>query len=149
MPKSVNKVILLGHLGKDPEVKYTPQGTAVAKTSIATNSSYKDKSGNWQERVEWHNLVMWSRLAEVAGEYLHKGSQIYIEGHLQTRSWDDKQTNQKKYMTEVVVDDLVMCGARNGESGGGGQRQRQSRDEGFDSSAVTESNPITDEDIPF
>ena len=93
--KSVNKVILIGNLGKDPEVKYTPQGTPVAKFSLATNERYKDKDGNWQDRTEWHNIVVWQRLAEIAGEYLKKGSKVYIEGRLQTRSWEDKQTNQK------------------------------------------------------
>src|SRR6202163_3542271 len=121
--KSVNKVTLLGNLGKDPEVKYTPQGTAVAKLALATNERYKDKEGQWQDRTEWHNVVLWQRLAEIAGEYLKKGSKVYIEGKLQTRSWDDKTTNQKKYMTEVVAGDLILLGGR-GEGGGsdsGGQ----------------------------
>ena len=108
MAKSVNKVILVGNLGKDPEVKYTPQGTAVAKITLATNESFKDKDGQWQERTEWHNVVLWARLAEIAGEYLKKGNKVYIEGRLQTRSWDDKQTNQKKYMTEVVAGTMVL-----------------------------------------
>ena len=95
MAKSVNKVILIGNLGKDPEVKYTPQGTAVARLTVATNERFKDKSGEWQDRTEWHNVVLWQRLAEIAGEYLKKGGKVYIEGRLQTRSWDDKQTNQK------------------------------------------------------
>ena len=117
--KSVNKVILIGNLGKDPEVKYTPQGTPVAKITLATNERYKDKNGEWQDRTEWHNVVLWQRLAEIAGEYLKKGGKVYIEGRLQTRSWDDKQTNQKKYMTEVVASDLVLLGGR-GEGAGGG-----------------------------
>ena len=106
--KSVNKVILVGNVGKDPEIKYTPQGTPVAKITLATNESFKDKSGQWQERTEWHNVVAWQRLAEIVGEYLKKGSKVYIEGHLQTRSWDDKQTKQKKYMTEIVANELVL-----------------------------------------
>ena len=122
MAKSVNKVILIGNLGKDPEVKYTPQGTPVAKVTLATNERFKDKSGNWQDRTEWHNVVLWQRLAEIAGEYLKKGSKVYIEGRLQTHSWDDKQTNQKKYMTEVIANDLVLLGGR-GEAGGGGEAQ--------------------------
>jgi single-strand DNA-binding protein len=117
--KSVNKVILIGNLGKDPEVKYTPSGTPVAKIALATNERFKDKNGEWQDRTEWHNVVLWQRLAEIAGEYLKKGGKVYIEGRLQTRSWDDKQTNQKKYMTEVVASDLVLLGGR-GEGGGGG-----------------------------
>src|ERR1700752_4086651 len=158
MAKSVNKVILIGNLGKDPEVKYTPQGTAVAKITLATNESYKDKAGQWQERTEWHNVVLWQRMAEIAGEYLKKGSKVYIEGRLQTRSWDDKQTNQKRYMTEVVASDLILLGGR-GDSGGGGEYAGSSR--GASSSAGGGNNfdqrtpepeaapagPITDEDI--
>src|SRR5437868_3737311 len=119
MAKSVNKVILIGTLGKDPELKYTPQGTAVTKFSMATNESYKDKqSGEWKERTEWHNIVCWQRTAEVAAEYLKKGRKVYIEGRLTTRSWDDKETGQKKYMTEVVANDLVLLGDKGGSGGG-------------------------------
>jgi single-strand DNA-binding protein len=158
--KSVNKVILVGHLGKDPEVKYTPQGTAVAKFSVATNWRSKDKEGQWQDHTEWHNIVLWERLAEVAGEYLKKGRQVYIEGRLQTRSWDDKQTGQKKYMTEIVANDLVLLSGR-GEGGGGesagGTRgvSTSSGGNNFDQStpqaepAPAGAGPITDEDIPF
>src|SRR5690349_23634411 len=150
--KSVNKVILIGNLGQDPEVKYTPQGTAVAKITLATNERYKDKGGEWQDRTEWHNVVLWQRLAEIAGEYLKKGSKVYIEGRLQTRSWDDKQTNQKKYMTEVVVQDLVLLSGR-GEGGGESSGSRGSGNN-FDQRApepepAGASGPITDEDIPF
>jgi single-strand DNA-binding protein len=161
--KSVNKVILVGHLGKDPEVKYTPQGTAVAKVSIATNWRSKDKDGQWQDHTEWHNVVLWERLAEVAGEYLKKGRQVYIEGRLQTRSWDDKQTGQKKYMTEVVANDLVLLGGGRGEGagGGGGEQgargvssgnnfdQRTPEPEHATATASAPGSPITDEDIPF
>src|ERR1700751_51025 len=154
MAKSVNKVILIGNLGKDPEVKYTPQGTAVAKITLATKESFKDKGGQWQERTEWHNVVLWQRLAEIAGEYLTKGSKVYIEGRLQTRSWDDKQTNQKKYMTEVVAGTMVLLGGR-GEGGGGEGHSGGSRGAAnqFDQSAPepehAPASPITDEDIPF
>src|SRR5246500_4590792 len=155
MAKSVNKVILIGNLGKDPEVKYTPQGTPVAKLAVATNESYKDKDGQWQEKTEWHNVVLWQRLAEIAGEYLKKGGKVYIEGRLQTRSWDDKQTGQKKYMTEVVASDLILLGGR-GEGGGGGDFSASSRSSGsnnFDQRVPEHepagSGPITDEDIPF
>ena len=121
MAKSVNKVILIGTLGKDPELKYTPQGTAVTKFSMATNESYKDKqSGEWKERTDWHNIVCWQRTAEVAAEYLKKGRQVYIEGRLTTRSWDDKETGQKKYKTEIVANDLVLLSGRGeGDSEGG------------------------------
>jgi single-strand DNA-binding protein len=149
--KSVNKVILLGNLGKDPEVKYTPSGAPVAKLTLATNERYKDKGGEWQDRTEWHNIVLWQRLAEIAGEYLKKGSKVYIEGRLQTRSWDDKQTNQKRYMTEIVASDLVLLGSRGeagdqaGARGGNNFDQRTPEPE----PAAVGSTPISDEDIPF
>ncbi len=155
--KSVNKVILIGNLGKDPEVKYTPQGTPVAKVALATNERFKDKDGNWQDRTEWHNVVLWARLAEIAGEYLKKGGKVYIEGRLQTRSWDDKQTGQKKYMTEIVANDLVLLGGR-GEGAGdyaGGSRGAASGGNNFDQRAPepehapAAAGPITDEDIPL
>jgi single-strand DNA-binding protein len=158
MAKSVNKVILLGTLGKDPELKYTPQGTAVAKFSMATNESYKDKqSGEWKERTEWHNIVCWQRTAEVAAEYLKKGRQVYIEGRITNRSWDDKETGQKKYMTEVVANDLVLLGGKrdaDSEHSGGGSRRssgaQEQRGGGEDHfSQAAPSTEITDEDIPF
>ena len=117
---SVNKVILLGNLGRDPEVRYTPSGDAVASMSIATTESWKDKSGQRQEKTEWHNVVMYRRLAEIAGEYLKKGSQVYIEGRLQTRKWQDKQGNDR-YTTEISADHLQMLGQR--DSGGAADRR--------------------------
>jgi single-strand DNA-binding protein len=153
--KSVNKVILIGNLGKDPEVKYTPSGAAVAKLTLATNERFKDKGGEWQDRTEWHNVVLWQRLAEIAGEYLKKGSKVYIEGRLQTRSWEDKNTNQKKYMTEVVANDLVLLGGRGEGSGDEGvsSRARGASANHFDQRTPEPepagSGPITDEDIPF
>jgi single-strand DNA-binding protein len=152
--KSLNRVQLIGNLGKDPEVKYTPSGTPVAKLTIATNERFKDKAGEWQDRTEWHNVVLWQRLAEIAGEYLKKGGKVYVEGRLQTRSWEDKQTNQKKYMTEVVASDLILLGGR-GEGGGGGGGDFNSSRSGnnFDQRTAEEpaaaSSPISDEDIPF
>src|SRR2546422_6988744 len=101
MPKSVNKVILIGNLGKDPEVKYTPSGTPVAKLTLATNERYKDKGGEWQDRTEWHNIVLWQRLAEIAGEYLKKGSKVYIEGRLQTRSWDRSEEHTSELQSRL------------------------------------------------
>src|SRR5258707_13473562 len=118
MAKSVNKVILVGNLGKDPEVKFTPSGVPVAKFSLATNERFKDKAGEWQDRTEWHKIVVWQRLAEIVGEYVKKGSKIYIEGRLQTSSWEDKQSGEKKDRPEVVASDLVLLGGR-GEGGGG------------------------------
>jgi single-strand DNA-binding protein len=151
--KSVNKVILVGNLGKDPEVKYTPSGTAVAKFSIATSYRFKDKNEQWQDQTEWHNVVAWARLAEIAGEYLKKGNKVYVEGRLQTRSWDDKNTNQKKYMTEVVVNDLVLLGGRGDAGGEDGGRARGASANNFDQRVPEPepagAGPITDEDIPF
>lgn len=164
MARGVNKVILVGNLGKDPELKYTPQGTAVAKFSLATSEKYKDKAGEWQERTEWHNIVAWARTAEVAAEYLKKGSTVFIEGRLRTDSWDDKETGQKKYRTEIIVNELVMLGGRGegGEGGGGRARGASSgKGGGFDQSPeksssssgggddFSQSTQITDEDIPF
>src|SRR5215831_9554329 len=152
--KSVNKVILLGNLGKDPELKYTPQGTAVAKFTLATNERFKDKEGQWQDRTEWHNITAWARTAEIVGEYLKKGNKVYIEGSLRTHSWDDKQTGQKKYMTEIIVNDMVLLGGRGEGSGeGGGYSKGASAGGGnnFDRRAPEPehaSAPISDEDIP-
>jgi single-strand DNA-binding protein len=115
--RGLNKVMLIGHLGGDPEMKYTPGGQAVATFSVATNEVYKDKEGNQQERTEWHRIVAWTRLAEVAAEYLKKGQQVYVEGRLQTRSWNDKDGN-KRYTTEIVANTFQFLG-RKGEGGGG------------------------------
>ncbi|MGD0271712.1 MAG: single-stranded DNA-binding protein [Candidatus Sulfotelmatobacter sp.] len=159
--KSVNKVILIGNLGKDPEVKYTAGGMPVAKFSLATNERFKDKEGQWQDRTEWHNIVAFQRTAEIVGEYLKKGGKCYIEGSLRTSSWDDKESGQKKYKTEIIANDLVLLSGR-GE-GGGGEFSGSSRGAGasagggnnFDQRtpepehAAAGSGPITDEDIPF
>lgn len=121
MAKSLNKVMLIGNLGKDPEVRFTGSGTANATFSLATNEAWKDAEGNLQERTEWHNIVVWRKLAEFSGEYLKKGRKVYIEGRIQTRSWDDKNTGQKRYMTEIVADNIILLDSRNaGEQGGGG-----------------------------
>lgn len=154
MAKSVNKVILIGNLGKDPELKHTSSGTAVASITIATNERFKDKSGEWQDKTEWHNVVLWQRLAEIAGEYLKKGRSVYVEGRLQTRSWEDKQ-GQKRYTTEIVASDLVLLGGGRSEDGGSGGG-RSSRGSDFDQSgsgdfdsAPSRATEITDDDIPF
>ena len=112
---SVNKVILIGHLGKDPEVRYMPNGEAVANVSIATSENWKDKSGEKQEKTEWHNLVFYKRLAEIVGEYLKKGSQIYVEGRLQTRKWQTKE-GQDRYTTEIIVNEMKMLGGKSSGS---------------------------------
>jgi single-strand DNA-binding protein len=157
MAKSVNKVILIGNLGKDPEVKYTPSGTAVAKFSLATNDRQKDKSGEWKDHTEWHNIVAFQRTAEIAGEYLKKGRTVYIEGTLRTSSWDDKESGQKRYKTEILVNDLVLLGGRDGARESGGSSAGHASDgNNFDQRApepehapASASGPITDEDIPF
>ena len=148
---SLNKVMLIGNLGKDPEVRYTTSGMAVASFSLATSERFKSKSGDWEERTEWHNITLWGRQAEVAGEYLAKGKTVYIEGRLQTRKWQDKE-GRDRYTTEIVGEKMQMLSGRGGE-GGGGSRQgggRQGGDEGFGGGQAYEEptfNP--DDDIPF
>src|SRR5215471_7382735 len=147
--KSVNKVILIGRLGRDPEMKYTGTGTPFCRFSIATDDSWTDKaSGERQERTEWHSIVVWNKLAEICNEYLRKGRLVYIEGALQTREWDDQEGNKRK-TTEIVARDMVLLGSPQGssESGGGGQ-QRRGASAGA-SSAPADSGGITDDDIPF
>ncbi len=114
----VNKVILVGALGRDPEVKYMPNGDAVCNFSIATSESWKDKAGAKQERTEWHNIVMYRKLAEIAGEYLKKGSSVFLEGRLQTRKWQTKE-GQDRYTTEIIADQMQMLGGRSQGSNGG------------------------------
>ena len=114
---SVNKVILVGRLGKDPETRYMTSGEAVTNVSLATSENWKDKSGEKQEKTEWHNLVFYRRLAEIAGEYLKKGSLIYVEGKLQTRKWQTKE-GQDRYTTEIIVDQMQMLGSKSDRSGG-------------------------------
>lgn len=154
MAKSVNKVILVGNLGKDPEVKYTPGGMAVAKFSLATSFRSKDKaSGEWVDHTDWHNIVVWDKLAGIAGEYLKKGGKVYIEGRLKTDSWEDPQTKQKKYMTNVVATDLVLLGGRDGGSGGGDSSSRGSSSHSDMDQRIPDNDhasaPISDDDIPF
>lgn len=153
MARSVNKAILVGNVGKDPEVKFLPSGSPVANFTLATSERFKDKSGEFQERTEWHNLVAYQRTAEIIRDYVKKGSKLYIEGRIQTRSWDDQASGQKKYRTEIIVGDLVLLSGRGeGESGGGysrggsnsyDQRQPSQADE------LVQSTEITDDDIPF
>ena len=117
---SVNKVILVGNLGRDPEVRYSPDGAAICNVSIATTSQWKDKaSGERREETEWHRVVMYNRLAEIAGEYLKKGRPVYIEGRLKTRKWQDKDTGADRYSTEIVADQMQMLGGREGGGEGG------------------------------
>ena len=147
MARGVNKVILVGHLGKDPEVRYMPSGNAVCNVTLATSDSWKDKqSGEQKDRTEWHNLVFYGRLAEIAGEYLRKGSQAYVEGRLQTRKWQDKSGNDR-YTTEIIVNDMQMLGGR---SGGGGSADFNAAPASTKSSAAPSSGADEfDDDIPF
>jgi single-strand DNA-binding protein len=149
MAKSVNKVILIGRLGKDPELKYTASGTPFCRFSMATDDTWNDKaSGERQEKTEWHNIVVWDRLAEICNQYLTKGKLIYIEGKLQTREWDDQDGNKRR-TTEVVARDMVMLGGNPaGEGTGGGQRRAASAEGGSGSTSASTST-ITDDDIPF
>lgn len=150
MARGINKVILIGNLGADPEVRYTPSGAAVANVNLATNESWTDRSGERQERTEWHRLVLWSKQAEIAGQYLRKGSKIYIEGRLQTRSWDD-QSGQKRYTTEVVVNDMQMLDGR-GEATGGAPPQgggERAADAGGGNEPPPAGGGPEDDDLPF
>ncbi len=143
---SVNKVILVGNLGRDAELRYTPGGAAVATINMATTEVWNDKSGQRQEKTEWHRVVLWGKSAESLAEYLVKGKQIYVEGRLQTRQWDDKDGN-KRYTTEIRGDRVVLLGG-----GGGARNQSIERAEvGVHAGAPSapESEPLTDDDIPF
>lgn len=133
---SLNKVMLIGNLGKDPEIRAIPSGAKVANFSIATTESYTGKDGQKQDKTEWHNIVMWRGLAEIAEKYLRKGSQVYVEGRLSTRSWDD-QSGNKRYMTEIIADNLVMLG-----KAGSGQGRQESHSQ-------QPPQPQGEDDLPF
>ena len=149
---SVNKVILVGNLGRDPEVRYMANGEAVCNFSIATTDSWKDKNGEKQERTEWHNIVMYRRLAEIAGEYLKKGAPVYLEGKLQTRKWQDKD-GKDRYTTEILADQMQMLGGRGeggGQSGGGqAPSQRQQAPAQRQAAPAPSGGNVPDDDIPF
>lgn len=128
----VNKVIIVGNLGKDPEVRFMPNGGAVANLAVATSETWKDKqTGEQKERTEWHNIVMYQRLAEIAGEYLKKGSKVYLEGSLQTSKWTDKQTGQDRYKTEIKANELQMLDSKGMQDQGGYQQQAPQQQGGF------------------
>jgi single-strand DNA-binding protein len=154
MARGINKVILIGNLGADPETRAMPSGTTVANMRIATSESWKDKqTGDMKEQTEWHSVAMFGRLAEIAGEYLRKGSQVYIEGRLRTRKWQDKQGNDR-YTTEIVANEMQMLGGRGGggaAAGGGADREsrdtRESREQG--GVATSTEREEFDDDIPF
>lgn len=148
MARGINKVILVGNLGQEPETRYMPSGSAVTNISVATNESWKDKNtGEQVDRTEWHRVAFFNRLAEIAGEYLHKGSQVYIEGRLRTRKWQDKDGNDR-YTTEIIADQMQMLGGRGGSPDMPGHAQG-----GFQPnrtpSAAPAAEPEFDDDIPF
>ena len=148
---SVNKVILVGNLGRDAEIRYTSGGTAVATLSLATTDIWTDKGGQRQEKTEWHRVVLWGKTAETLQEYLLKGRQIYVEGRLQTRQWDDRDGN-KRYTTETRADRVVLLGGRGGgPGGGGGGGMSRGDDQGHPAGSPGPGEPseLTEDDIPF
>lgn len=150
MARGINKVILIGNLGKDPEIRYAPNGGAVANITLATSESWKDKAtGEKQERTEWHRVVFFGRLAEIAGEYLKKGAQVFIEGRLQTRKWQDKE-GKDRYTTEVVANEMQMLGSRAGMGAPADDAHSEpSVAEGKKGGAVASTMDDLDDDIPF
>jgi single-strand DNA-binding protein len=154
MSGSVNKVILIGRLGKDPEVKYTPSGTPVAKFSLATDEAFKDRNGEQQRRTEWHNIVAWNKLAEICGEYLTKGKQVYIEGSIRSRQWED-QSGNKRTAYDIIAQRMQMLGSRaDTERAAAGMPSRPAAEPVADPESAgpdvgPQSAEVTDEDIPF
>ena len=166
MARGVNKVILVGNVGKDPEIRATQGGMSIASFALATTDRTKGQDGQWTDKTEWHNLVAFQRTAEIVRDYVKKGSQIYVEGKIQTRSWDDKESGQKKYKTEILVNDLQLLGGR-GEGGSSGGERSSGGYSQSNSSSYSKSNTasydqrqpagapdygdtgITDDDIPF
>ncbi|HEV2232064.1 MAG TPA: single-stranded DNA-binding protein [Terriglobia bacterium] len=159
MAGSVNKVILIGRLGKDPELKYTPSGVAYAKFSIATDETFKDRAGEQQKRTEWHNIVAWNKLAEICGEYLTKGKQVYIEGSIRSRQWEDAQSGSKRTAYEIIAQRMQMLGSKSDSersSTGNTKTAAATASPGFSDDNPPAAEPpsppaseITDEDIPF
>ncbi len=164
MARGINKVILIGNLGQDPELRYTGSGTAVCNMRLATNESYRDSDGQLVDKTEWHSVVAWARLAEICGEYLKKGSQVYFEGSLQTRSWEDRDGNTR-YTTEVKAREMMILSSRDGSGGGSYDRsedfdqsgsqqpqQRQARPQQQQRQAAPKEDEFTfapDDDLPF
>ena len=151
MARGLNKVMIIGNLGNDPEIKYAPSGTAIANFTVATTEGRKNKDGEWEDATEWHRIVMFGRQAEVCKDYLHKGSKVYIEGRLQTRSWED-QSGQRRYMTEINGNQMLMLdskgeggsGGGSGGGGGGSSKQRNSQP-----GPPPDSGSDMDDDLPF
>ncbi len=136
----LNKVMLIGNLGRDPEIRTTPSGQPVANFTLATNRRWTDRDGNRQEQTEWHRVVCWGKQAEIAGQYLRKGKQVYVEGRLQTRSWEDRTSGEKRYATEIVCENFQMLGSRGGGDG---------LDAGEPPSRPEAPGALADDDIPF
>ncbi|NTW51314.1 MAG: single-stranded DNA-binding protein [Chlorobiaceae bacterium] len=164
MAKGLNKVMLIGHLGNDPERRETASGQVVVNFTVATSEGFKDSSGNQQERTEWHRIVVWGKLADICSQYLKKGRQVYLEGRLQTRSWDDSKSGEKKYTTEIVCSDMQMLGSGKdsgsgmGEQSYGGQerqpsvkppRQESASGDFSDRSSTGSVQEIEKDDLPF
>lgn len=153
MAKGVNKVFLLGRLGKDPEIRATAGGMTVATFTLATSDRQKDAQGAWQDKTEWHNLVAFGRTAEIVRDYCKKGKELFIEGKIQTRSWDDKESGQKKYRTEILVNELSFTGGGERTEGGGGSYAKSSSSSYAQAAPATApdygDHGITDDDIPF
>ena len=145
MSRCVNTVILLGNCGKDPEIRYTASGKAVAKLSLAINENYKDNQGNWQERTHWVSVVAWQRLAEVVGDYIQQGTKLYVHGRLNTESWEDRNSGEKRYRTSVIAEKLIVLG--NGREGAGNDRNAQTKPDRAET--TNGSTTPVDEQIPF
>ncbi len=150
MARGINKVIIVGNLGGDPETRYMPSGSAVTNLTVATNESWKDKqTGEQKERTEWHKVAMFNRLAEIAAEYLRKGSQVYIEGKLRTRKWQDKE-GKDRWTTEIIADEMQMLSGRSGGGGGAGGGSASMNQDPGPASAPAQAGPDDfDDDIPF
>jgi len=155
MAKGVNKVFLLGNVGKDPEIRATGGGTAVASFGLATAERTKDQQGNWVDKTEWHNIVAYGRTAEIVRDYVKKGKELFIEGRIQSRSWEDKTSGEKKYRTEIIVNEMTLLGGTGGSGGGtsertsGGYSQRAAASPASAPANEYADQGITDEDIPF
>lgn len=153
MAKGVNKVFLLGNVGKDPEIRATAGGMTIATFTLATADRQKGQDGQWADKTEWHNLVCFQRTAEIVRDYVKKGTQLFIEGKIQTRSWDDKESGQKKYRTEILVNELSLLGSGSGKGSSEGGNYSRSNTASYSSSAPAQPDyadqGITDDDIPF
>lgn len=157
MAKDLNKVMIIGRLGKDPEMRFTPNGSPVTNFTVAAGRQWKDPNGENRDETEWFSVVVWNKLAEICNQYLTKGSRVYIEGRLQTRSWDDQQSGEKKYRTEVVANDMIILDNRNesapqgrgGNAGAGNRPQRDASANEYNRGGNFNEPDIGDDDIPF